>query len=176
MTPLDRLATEAFDLEVGPLLPTVALHARLANMQEVQELQVELAQGSLGDEDIATFVSGLTSSFRPGERFDRELTLAALAVALERRGTEFAKEYLDLLACLPLREVRTAARIAAECRRRRAFEIAGIEIRSTVFNPGQEPRIGIPRVTSVQAGETGRRLLSTPSNQPHIEQVLADAA
>ncbi len=116
---LDQLTSDEFALSVG-LLPTPSSLRRLLNRtKEVAEIRESLKQEAITDDTLRRFVSSLLQDFRRGERFVHELALAALAVAVERRPTDFAEEYLHDLARLQLGEISMAIRVARECLKHR---------------------------------------------------------
>jgi hypothetical protein len=116
---LARLTTDEFALSVGFLLPAPALRRALEATAEVQEVRAALADGRLTDETVREFVTALMRDLQQGQRFSHDLSLAALAVALEHRPTPFAEEYLLGLSRLELAELSTSIRIARECSRQR---------------------------------------------------------
>ena len=117
---LERLKSEDFDLSVGFLLPPRALRSQLQARQEVQDVIAALVNGGLKEHTVREFVTSLMGDFQNGERLPHDLTLAALAVALETRPTEFAREYLQDLADLDVAEMSSSIHVARECLKRRA--------------------------------------------------------
>ncbi len=91
---LDELISESFILSVGFLSTPGTLRRFLVRSREVREIREALRQGAIDEETIREFVSGLLAGFRVGSRFEHEIALAALAVVLERRATDFADEFL----------------------------------------------------------------------------------
>jgi hypothetical protein len=87
----------------------------LLRSQEVRDIRAALQQGAITEETIHEFVSSLMKAFQVGRRFEHETALAALAVALERRSTDFAEEFLLDLARLKLAEMPICIRVAREC-------------------------------------------------------------
>lgn len=129
---LDKLRSEEFALSVGFLSTAAPLRRFLVKRSEVAAIRQALAQGAITDDVLRRFVSGLMSDLRPGERFAHELTLAALAVALESRATDFAEEFLHDLASLRVAEMGLCIRVARECLKRRTSLINN---RSRSFEP-----------------------------------------
>jgi hypothetical protein len=117
------LKSEEFEVEVGHILPAAALRVRLHSLPEVRRAIAVLNQGALSENGIRRFVATLMAEFRPGQRFPYDLGLAALAVVLERRPTEFADEYLRHLARLKLAEMPVSIRVARECLKHRAESV-----------------------------------------------------
>ena len=63
--------------------PKVLRNTLVASL-EVMDFVQELQSGSITEHDIRSFVEDTWSDFRRGEHLDADLTLAAIAVALER--------------------------------------------------------------------------------------------
>jgi hypothetical protein len=116
MTPdsLRRLLDEKFLADFGIIGGARALHWALDRSDAVHAIRSDLASGVLSESRIRGSVSELLTGFRPGQLFPYDLTLAAIAVALERRATKFTEEYLRDLACLDLAEMPMAIRVARE--------------------------------------------------------------
>lgn len=74
-----------------------------------------LRQEAITDNTLRNFVSSLLQDLRRGERFPHELAVAAIAVALEGRATDFADEFLHDLSRLELAEMSACIRVAREC-------------------------------------------------------------
>ncbi len=116
---LERLKSDEFALSVGFLCTAGPLRRFLRKTEDVAGIQRALRQGAITEETIRSFVSDLMSDLRRGERFPHELPLAALAVVLEMRSTEFAEEFLHDLSRLRLAEMSLCIRVARECLRHR---------------------------------------------------------
>lgn len=116
----ERLTSDEFASSTGFISTPEALRRFLLRSQEVRDIRESLRQGSITEEAIREFVSSLMKGFRVGSRFEHETVLAALAVALERRATDFAEEFLTDLAKLKLAEMPLSIRIARDCLRHRA--------------------------------------------------------
>lgn len=67
---------------------------------------------SLDESSVARFVAELLSSFERGAQFRHDLTLAALAVAVEATFSPQVDLFLDRLARLRISEIPIASRIA----------------------------------------------------------------
>lgn len=116
---LEELAAEEFAIRLAFLSTPSALRACLRKTPEVNEVIQALGQGVITEEGIRAFVSVLLEDLRVGERLPHEIAIAALAVALETRPTNFAEEFLRDLSSLRLAEMGLAIRVANECRKRR---------------------------------------------------------
>ncbi len=116
---LEALTSEELALSVGFLSTSEALRRFLATTREVAAVRQAFEEGAIIEETVRRFVSDLLADFRRGERFPHEVALAALAVALQRRPTDFSEEFLRDLSQLKLAEMSTCIRVAHECRKRR---------------------------------------------------------
>jgi hypothetical protein len=112
---LHALASDAFAVEIGFLLPSRALRIRLRRAAAVQRVELAVRLGAIGEADVRAFAAEMVRSFRPGSLLPGELALAALAVALESCPQDFAEEYICHLAKLKLSEMATAIRVAKGC-------------------------------------------------------------
>jgi hypothetical protein len=130
---LERLKSEEYAVEVGFLLPSRALRHRLLMTREVADLIEALADGAISEDTIRRFVAVLMADLRRGECFPHDLALAALAVVLESRPTDFAGEYLHDLAHLQLAEMGTSIRVARECLKHRGRSLTVNQTRSYSF-------------------------------------------
>jgi hypothetical protein len=114
---LQRLRSDEFALSVGFLSTPGPLRRFLRQTEDVAAIRAALEQGAITDETLRAYVSSLMQDLRRGERFPHELAVAALAVALEMRPTEFAEEFLQDLSRLRLAEMSLCIRVARECLR-----------------------------------------------------------
>ena len=116
---LDELTSDSFVLPLLLLSTPGALRRQLLRSNEVRKVHEAIRQGAITEETLREFVSSLLVTFHVGERFEHELTLAALAVLLENRPTKFAEEFLLDLAKLKLAEMPLCIRVARECLKQR---------------------------------------------------------
>jgi hypothetical protein len=116
---LDALSSEEFEVKVGPFVPAPSLRRRLMETSEVRAVSKALLNQTLVDENINTHVNRLIQEFKPGKRFDHDLALSALAVALETRTTKFSEDFLDMLSKLHIMEMPISPRVATECQAHR---------------------------------------------------------
>lgn len=86
---------------------------------EVAMLRYSIRSGAVGEEDIREFVAEVLNVFDPGVRYEEDIAVCAVAVALEDHYSLFAEEYLIDLASVRSRELSFASRIAAECLKHR---------------------------------------------------------
>jgi hypothetical protein len=112
---LEHLKSEEFALSVGFLSTAPALRRFLARSGEIRDIREGLRQGAISDDTLRRFVSSLLQDFQRDERFRHELAVAAVAVAIERRDTDFAEEFLHDLAHLKVAEISLCAQVAREC-------------------------------------------------------------
>ena len=113
-TLLRQLATDEFADSIGFVLPPVPLRRVLQQSPEVRRLGAALRYGQVTGEAVRAFVDQLLSEYRPGELFRYDLTLAALAVAMEHWTNSVAEEYLIDLARIRRPEFRASFRVARE--------------------------------------------------------------
>ena len=139
---LDRLTGDEFHKSIGPILPPRALRQVLLQSEHVQQVIYALAQGEITDDSIRDFVSALTANFVQGQKFPDDLALAALAVVLERRPTDFADEYLRGLAKLRLTEMVISANVARECLEQRKLLANNQQVTASVEGPPATHGVG----------------------------------
>lgn len=116
----ERLTSDSFALSAGFISTPEALRRFLLRSQEVHDIRMALRQGAITEDTIREFVSSLMATFYAGRRFEHEMALAALAVALERRPTDFAEEFLHDLSRLKPAELCLCLRVARVCIRERS--------------------------------------------------------
>jgi hypothetical protein len=112
---LGALKSNDFHARAGFVATPTALHRLLRKSREVQAIRKGLETGELGEQMIHKYVDSLMNDLRPGQPFQHDLAISALAVALEKRGTEFAEEFLQDLARLKAAEMSMSIRVAREC-------------------------------------------------------------
>jgi hypothetical protein len=130
---LDRLLSVPFQASMTFAPTPTALHRMLERSPEVRKIQRGLQRGEITEATIEQFVASLMKGLKQGERFQDEVPLAALAVALQSRSSPFADSFLHQLAGLKLAEMSTCVRVARECLDQRvhvakskaALELAG---------------------------------------------------
>lgn len=151
--PLERLRTDEFAAVCMFLSTASAIRRQLLRTEEVRRIRGALNQGALRESDLRGFVSTLMRDLRAGERFEHEMAVAAIAVALERRPTAFAEEYLRDLARVKLAEMCLCSRVAQECLKHRD-SVAGTRRRDWSLLPtpsGAEPAADGEAAVSVAA-------------------------
>ena len=109
---LNRLLDDQFLLENGLLANPLALRAALLRSSEVRSIRSALAAEEIDDELLRKFVSSLLDDWQAGRLFAYDVSLAALAVAVESRATRFAEQFLNDLAKLHRPELPMAVRVA----------------------------------------------------------------
>lgn len=119
MNILETLLSDEFQIAVGFVGTPWAVHQVLSRTPQVHAIRQGLRQGAITEETIRRFVARVLSDLRRGERFAHELALAALAVALQTRPTDFAEEFLHDLSRLQLAEMSLCIRVARLCLVRR---------------------------------------------------------
>lgn len=111
---LEQLTSEHFIASVGTISSVAGLRRYLARSPFIKAIREALSSGEISEERVRRFSNHLLRDFRPGELFAHELALAAIAVALEGRRTEFAEEFLLDLARLSIAEMPWSSPIARE--------------------------------------------------------------
>lgn len=112
---LNTLMTDRFQLRFYGMTTPTSLHRCLSIDDTVCRLKSAVADGKVTSEDIRQFVEELLRSFRSGQRFPHDITLAALAVILEASTLPIADEYIEELAGLTCVEMAMCSRVAREC-------------------------------------------------------------
>lgn len=123
---------------VGIVTSPETLHRWLTRQKMVTLVKSALAGGTLTERHVREFSNELLGSFRRGERFPLayEIALAAIAVAMEDRHTEFAEEYLLDLARLKIVEMPLSPGVARiGLRKRQALPRTKVKD----FSIGQQP-------------------------------------
>ena len=112
---LKQLDSDDFIASLAFIGTPTAMRRALACGDEVLSVRKALLRGEITEELLRSFVSELICNFQRGEHFAHELALAAIAVAIESRMTDFTEEFLLDLARLKLSELPLAIRVAREC-------------------------------------------------------------
>lgn len=115
MSILNKIKSEDFIIDLGYQLPARPMHKVLSERSETLMFRESYQNGSIEEQEIKNFVYDLLKDFKYGENFYNDLTLATIAVALEKCYTDFAKEYLYDLSKLELTELKLAAEVAKVC-------------------------------------------------------------
>lgn len=131
---LECLKSDEFAISAEAIATPEALRRHLLRSQEVRDIREALRQGAITETSIRTFVSSLMREFIAGKHFPHEMALAALAVALERRPTDFAEEFLLNLAKLKLAEMPMCIRVARICVKQRTSLTRTIGKSQSFFN------------------------------------------
>lgn len=117
---LRRLTSDDFVASLACVATPGGLRRALSRREEVLLVRRAIAQGEVTESSIRRFVSDLLCDFKRDERFPHEVALAAIAVAVEKRVTDFVEEFMLDLARLKLAELPLAIRVARECLKFRA--------------------------------------------------------
>lgn len=133
---LSRLASKEFLDEIGFVLPSVPMHRLLRSRPEVQVLKTSLKLGRISEKEVRLFVSGLLRTFEPGCVFAYDMTLAAIAAAMEHWSHSFAEEYLLDLARVLRNELRCSCRVARECLKAR-FALPVTQVNTARYPQGE---------------------------------------
>lgn len=111
---LEALQNEDLQARAGVITGPVALQQLLAGRKEVRNLAEAFPSGVVDADALREFVSALLKDLQKGRHFPHDLTLAALAVAVEGWSVPFSEEYLRGLAGLKCAELPYAPRIARQ--------------------------------------------------------------
>jgi hypothetical protein len=112
---LDQLKSEDFNHSIGFLHTPATVRRKLQKCSYVRRMAAALRFGSVTEMMVREFVSAIMEGYSRGRRLPNDLALAALAVMMEIRTTDFAEEYLIDLARLRLPEMSTSIHVAREC-------------------------------------------------------------
>ena len=115
MKVLEKIKTEEFITDLGYQLPARPMYKLLSGCPETLKIREGYQNGSISESEIKDFVQGLLKEFKFDEKFYYDLTLATIAIALEKCYTDFANEYLYDLSKLELTELKIASDIAKVC-------------------------------------------------------------
>ena len=125
-----------------------ALRSFLRELSEVISLRSAITTGEITPTDIKKYVNELLRSFCAGKKFANEISLAAIAVAMETLPGPFAEEYIKDLARLRIQEIPLASRVARLSLSQRREVMIGLTDRSRIFAPleiqNTEPREHVP--------------------------------
>lgn len=145
---------------------------RLSQLSAVQELTNAYLYGSLHMPQIDEWATALLRrNFRPGETFEYNYAMAALALVLEpaaAEGDAFAQRFLKSLAGMGVAETRGAQQVAKVCIT--ANERVKDEQESKVTIEGQAPA-----GQAQQEGSDASAVRSVRSGGPDQEQQAGDA-
>jgi len=140
---LRYLGTDEFSDGIGFVLPPAPLRRALQSSSHVRALESALRYGQVTDAEVQQFVSKLLMDLRPGEVFRHDITLAALAVAMEHWHHPFAEDYLLDLARVQRSEFRCSFRVARECLKAR-YAFPRTQVRTTRYPQGTADRSTVP--------------------------------
>jgi hypothetical protein len=150
----EQLKCENFLVKFGIISNSRAVHRALELSDEVAQLGIALFQGEIDEEAIRRFVSQLLRELQIGKLFPYDMTLAAIAVAVERRPTAFAEEFLLDLARLDLAEIPVSIRVARHAARVHSQIPRNKTAVCTLVAPDQLPT-GWHEIPALVESETG---------------------
>ncbi len=116
---LALLKTDEFNFSIGFHHTPAVVRRKLLTSPFVRHVAGALRFGAITEGMLREFVASIMSEFTRGRRLPNDLALAAIAVVLELRPTEFAGEYLHDLARLRLSEMTGSIFVARECLKNR---------------------------------------------------------
>jgi hypothetical protein len=111
---LKRLISDHLLAIAGTISGAPALRQFFAAREEVQQVAFAIQSGASAEDSVRLFTESLLQELKRGVHFRHDLTLAALAVALEGSFTPFAVKYLRDLADLNAAEMPYGPRVARE--------------------------------------------------------------
>jgi hypothetical protein len=109
---LTALSGDDFETAFGLAACAEGLHRALHRSPTVRAARGALASGRFDDNDVREFANHLLLRWEAGRLFPHDLSLAAIAVLLEDRFSDFADEYLHDLARLNVAELPKSSRVA----------------------------------------------------------------
>lgn len=158
---LDKLLSDEFLLSLGVINTAVAMRRCLLRSQFVKQINAELRSGAITEARIQRFVQRLSWQFVPGQLFFHEPALAAIAVALESRGSPFSDEYLGDLAKLNrISEFHLAPGVAVLCKKHR--------MKSLVFQRQRFSSLSMPQPSNWEVRAIGKSL-SIRQSDPTVQ-------
>lgn len=156
---LNALSSEEFEAKIAFASTAPVLRKLILGTPEFKRIREDLRLRLLSESKLRSFVEGLVEKLEKGRRFPYEAALAAIAVVLEARGTDFAEEYLLDLARLRLQETRNASAVAHESlrrwKRRTSETIRTFEVAPDDDEPGEEEFRLVTLLTSVPRNRQG---------------------
>jgi hypothetical protein len=111
---LSRLNSDRMLGVASTISGSAALRHYLASCDEVQDVAFALQRGVITEEGVKRFVEDLLDDLKTGVLFSHDLTLAALAIALETRHALFADEFLRWLSQMQSAEMPIGPQVAKE--------------------------------------------------------------
>ncbi|MEX1224844.1 MAG: hypothetical protein WEA31_09885 [Pirellulales bacterium] len=112
---LEQLCSHEFVSKFSVIATPQAAREFLLETREVQTLRAKYEAGELTDGQLREWVDELLAEYRPGQAFESEWALCAIAVFLERYDNDLATEYLNDLTALSAPELSFASRVARTC-------------------------------------------------------------
>jgi hypothetical protein len=157
---LSRLNSDQMLGVASTISGSAALRHYFASCDEVQDVAFALQRGVITEEGVKRFVEDLLDDLKKWVLFSHDLTLAALAVALETRYTLFADEFLHWLSQMQSAEMPIGPQVANEVLYHRAW-------------PPAQKWVGLPRKPTEPNVAVGLPEMSerfyTRASQQHTE-------
>src|SRR5579872_4160750 len=97
---LTDLTGDEFLVSFSCIATPTALCRALRRSKYVTRVEDALTSGDISESMIKSFADHMLKELHAGESFKYDLSIAALAVALERRASGFSQEYLSDLVNL----------------------------------------------------------------------------
>ena len=140
MRELDDLRSVPFQNLASSISTAEGLRTFLSSRPEVLSLRRAVATEAVGAQELREFIRTLLRGFTPNRRFADDVSIAAVAVAIETHPAPFAQEFLDVLGRLVAAEAPLAPRVARICLRERRSRVSGLTTRNvTISSPVPGP-------------------------------------
>jgi len=131
----DWLTSDNFIVEYTVIGTADALRRALSMSPEIAQLRQQLGQSEISPSEIEELVSELMTHFKQGETFIYDISLAAIAVGLERDQSDTCGRLSQELASLRCAEMPMAIRVARQCLRARFAETKTENVFRSFFDP-----------------------------------------
>jgi len=96
-----------------------AIRLIIKKQKPVYNLTQALLHHDIKESEIKDFTENLLKDIKIGYRFEHEILISAIAMAMEDINSKFADEYLESLASIKMTEMRFVSRFAEECLKHR---------------------------------------------------------
>ena len=137
----DWLTSENFIVKYTVIGTADALRSALSMSSEIAQLRQRLNQGAISPREVEELVSELMTQFKIGEKFVYDISLAAIAVGIERDQSATCRRLLQDLASLRCAEMPMAIRVARKCLYARYAETKTENVFCSFFDPNIETQV-----------------------------------
>src|SRR5689334_15494439 len=155
MNELENLLALQDDPVLGTISTTEGLRRRLATCPEVTALRAAIESNAVTYEDLDIFVRGLFDEFTRRVKFQGDIVIAAIAIAVEFIPDPRFEEFLEDLGRVHIAEMPLSPRIARIVLTERTRNFAQLTTRELVIaNELPEGPLREERPRRVNVGET----------------------